>query len=1035
MSAEVKVRLSAEGEAAVVAAFRKVSNEAILASKKSAGSFDKIGGALSTLKGSLAGLGLTIGAGALVGFIRSGADAADAAGKLSQKVGDTTENVSALVAAGVTADVTSEQLEKNLGRLAKRIVELKNDVPDAAAAFGALGLKAEDFDGKGTAEVFALIAQRMGQLKDSTEKTALAIAIFGKAGASLIPLLNDLSEGGLERAKQRARELGILFDDKLAAAAQVVNDDFALLAAQARGMAAQFVGGLAPAIHQIASALQGVNAGEAATSFQKLGEVVGFVAKIVLAAFDVIATGFEGLVVMFEGKLLQMVELAKLNFAKVKEIGENANQVQNDLADKLGGRLKKLFSPVTLPTTPRAGAQSEDADAGGAAAASSAAKKREDILAKSIAREKSLRDLRARLANESDKREYEKGAIDLEEYFRRREEIIRASADAEIAALTRQRNALGSESTTLLDRAKKIRAEIAKLEATTAKSSAAAIGPPVPPKVVFGGGASGGRGGGGDFGEPSTSPAPAAVAVAETSARLTALRAELETVKASRKAADDDVSEHRKQLDAEITKAELERDGAIAALAGDQIDEATKLADARLGIEDKIAEAQGNRHAKALHDIDEEVAHAALALAQAGTPTAESETIIARLRATLTASADFDDAIKRARDAADELQTIRDRVQSDVEAGSITALQGEALILKTERDRLPVLQQIAAEARAAAAASGDPERINAAEQFSTSIRHIGESADSSSVLLGKLRNAGEAALQSGLFNFLTEGIDKVESFGEAMRGLASTVVDALRQVTAQILTTLAIKQLEKAFGLPFAEGGQAQGKAEGGIVQAAAAGGLIRGPGTGTSDSIAKTVPAGTVIVKAKSVRSRGVLPHLRELVRGAGASTSRPRVPVRVSNGEFELPPQVHERRAGMLEHLLAINEFGGAAIEGTRGFAGGGVTLGAGSFSSSAGVRPISGFDAGASLAHHLTELHLWRTPPIEIEAPRLAAGGIAQARPASARVDGDIRFGLNSSALELLVVEAIRSPRGQAAQIRNVRDTRNAHREILG
>ena len=71
-------------------------------------------------------------------------------------------------------------------------------------------------------------------------------------------------------------------------------------------------------------------------------------------------------------------------------------------------------------------------------------------------------------------------------------------------------------------------------------------------------------------------------------------------------------------------------------------------------------------------------------------------------------------------------------------------------------------------------------------------------------------------------------------------------------------------------------------------------GGPVRGPGTGTSDDISKKVPEGTYIMPADSTQQIG---------EGALASMGSARgfqpgqgVPVQVSNGEYEVPPeQVH--------------------------------------------------------------------------------------------------------------------------------------------
>lgn len=59
-------------------------------------------------------------------------------------------------------------------------------------------------------------------------------------------------------------------------------------------------------------------------------------------------------------------------------------------------------------------------------------------------------------------------------------------------------------------------------------------------------------------------------------------------------------------------------------------------------------------------------------------------------------------------------------------------------------------------------------------------------------------------------------------------------------------------------------------------------GGVIRGPGTGTSDSIAGDMRPGTFIMPADSTREIG-----------PGALKNLAKVPVRVSNGEFEFTPE----------------------------------------------------------------------------------------------------------------------------------------------
>lgn len=76
--------------------------------------------------------------------------------------------------------------------------------------------------------------------------------------------------------------------------------------------------------------------------------------------------------------------------------------------------------------------------------------------------------------------------------------------------------------------------------------------------------------------------------------------------------------------------------------------------------------------------------------------------------------------------------------------------------------------------------------------------------------------------------------------------------------------------------------------------QGLADGGMIRGPGTGTSDSIPDEMEPGTYIMPADSTRQLGL---------------DDKKVPVRVSNGEYELPPeQVQAVGAAVLDAIKGV-------------------------------------------------------------------------------------------------------------------------------
>src|SRR4051812_35876508 len=152
-------------------------------------------------------------------------DTADKLNKVSQSTGLTVEQLSKLSYAADLADVPLEALSKSVGKLSKAMVEAGGDATSQAArAFTAMGVAVKNQDGtlRSSADVLSDIAGKFENYKDGAEKTALAIALFGKAGASMIPLLN-LGKEGIKDAGDEAQRFGWVLDKQTTAAAEAFN--------------------------------------------------------------------------------------------------------------------------------------------------------------------------------------------------------------------------------------------------------------------------------------------------------------------------------------------------------------------------------------------------------------------------------------------------------------------------------------------------------------------------------------------------------------------------------------------------------------------------------------------------------------------------------------------------------------------------------------------------------------------------------------------------------------------------------------------
>lgn len=156
--------------------------------------------------------------------VQGAIDHADELNKASQKAGVAVESLSRLAYAAKLSDVALGQLTGGLQKLSKGMLEAANgDGP--AKAFRALGVTVTDTNGRlrDSNAVFSELADRFSRMEDGSTKTALAIQIFGKSGADLIPLLNSGADG-LARMADEADRMGATISDKTARSAEEFND-------------------------------------------------------------------------------------------------------------------------------------------------------------------------------------------------------------------------------------------------------------------------------------------------------------------------------------------------------------------------------------------------------------------------------------------------------------------------------------------------------------------------------------------------------------------------------------------------------------------------------------------------------------------------------------------------------------------------------------------------------------------------------------------------------------------------------------------
>lgn len=195
--------------------------------KESQGAFSSFGKSIATIASGIGLERVFERLGASIGnSIKRAVAYGDELNKASQKYGVPVEKLAELKYAADLADVSFESLSSSLARFNRNIVDAGRGQGQALEAFHVMGIEIRNSNGslKSSSDLLGEVAAKFATYKDSAEKTALAMALFGRSGADLIPLLN-LGKTGLEAAAEEARKFGLVLDKDATSKTEEFNDN------------------------------------------------------------------------------------------------------------------------------------------------------------------------------------------------------------------------------------------------------------------------------------------------------------------------------------------------------------------------------------------------------------------------------------------------------------------------------------------------------------------------------------------------------------------------------------------------------------------------------------------------------------------------------------------------------------------------------------------------------------------------------------------------------------------------------------------
>lgn len=249
---------------AIISAVDKVSpalkgiNRAIKGTHKALRDIGRAGG---ELMGKI-GLPLGLSLGALAYGVKSATSAildyGGAVQDASDKTGLEAENLQAMRYQASLAGMAAEDLDDAMVKLNKGLAEAAAGKDESFAGL-MKKMKIPLKDAKGNiisvAEAMPQIANAFEKTTDPALRTRMAIELFGKAGAKLIPWLKE-GKGGFYAMMVEARRLGVVISEQAIKSMDDLGDEIGTVGQQIRGQWGEVMGEIAPLIKPLVSSLK-----------------------------------------------------------------------------------------------------------------------------------------------------------------------------------------------------------------------------------------------------------------------------------------------------------------------------------------------------------------------------------------------------------------------------------------------------------------------------------------------------------------------------------------------------------------------------------------------------------------------------------------------------------------------------------------------------------------------------------------------------------------------------------------------------------
>lgn len=300
----------------------RIIDEAVKKSTNKLSAFErttgKIGRSMTKAGTVMLGASAAVG-GSILAVGKSTADYAGDMYDMARGAGIGVEAFQKLAYAGRMSGVETEKLSASLVKFDRMVAEAAGGNKTYMQTFEDLGIKIKDSAGnlRQPNEIFEDVADIFHNTEDGIGKTALAVELFGKSGADLIPMLND-GKAGLKAFYAEAERLGLVLSDETTAKGDAFSDQLENIGEQVKGVKLQLGAALIPALSAAA---------------EKISKVIDKITRWVQENPELVAT--IGNIAMTTGKWIAILGTAAIAIGSVTFIVGQFGKVFRIVSDSI----------------------------------------------------------------------------------------------------------------------------------------------------------------------------------------------------------------------------------------------------------------------------------------------------------------------------------------------------------------------------------------------------------------------------------------------------------------------------------------------------------------------------------------------------------------------------------------------------------------------------------------------------------------------------------------------------------------------------